>query len=194
MNDNSQPSANGWATPLDQWKQAALHNVTLAPGCRAVMRFPDLQTLIRNDAIPTHLLQVALKEALAPADEGERLAQQIRDGNLDEPKKLMKELVELQRFITLEAIVEPQISEADLDSGEFPAEAFELARQIAMRERNTDAEGRFLGVVPLDLFTTFRDLHANEEADAGHAPGLDPDCSSCRTLELVFSSAGRVSV
>lgn len=181
-----------WASSKDEWKQRSFHNITLPSGLRATIRFPDLEGLIRNDALPERLLGIALRDILGVDDaEAEGLAKQVRDGDTSKARELANELTDLQRFLTLEALVEPKVTIEEVESGEFDARDFEMLRQIAMRERNTDAKGVFLGVVPLDLFTTFRDVHERiGGADWGkdHPAGLVEGCPACETFDRGLSA------
>jgi hypothetical protein len=183
-----------WASSRDELRQAALHRVHGYAG-RYVIRFVDLEALIANDALPERLMAIALREVLGSNEDARKLAEQIRAGELDEAKQVVKDLVELQRHLTVESIVAPQITLEDVESGLIDPRDFELLRQIAMRERNTDAKGVFLGVVPLDVFTTFLELHELAGGDSwaeGHPAGLVEACPACQAFERALSTAGRL--
>jgi hypothetical protein len=160
-------------------------------GIRITLRIPDLATLIRNDAVPVELMGIALREVLGSNEDGKRLADQVRKGEHKEATELVHQIIDLQRFLTVEAIVEPELTLADVEAGAVPAEDLELIRQIAMRERSTDAKGVVLGVLPLDAFTTFRDFHTIRDEDGqGHPPGLVESCPACQAFVDELSSLG----
>jgi hypothetical protein len=172
-------------------RAASVHRVHGYVG-RYLVRFVDLEALIAQDALPERLLGIALREVLGSNEDAKRVAEQIRAGELAEPKKLVVELIELQRWITLESLVTPTFTLEEVESGEFDPRDFELLRQIAMRERNTDAKGVFLGVMPLDLFTTFRETHeliGGPDWATGHPAGLVESCPACQTLERALTNA-----
>jgi hypothetical protein len=180
-----------WASSKQELRDGTFHRVNGYSG-RYVIRFVDLEALIANEALPERLLAIALREVLGSHEDARQLAKQIRDGDLDEPKQIVKELVELQRHLTVESVIAPEITLDDVDEGRIDARDFELLRQIAMRERNTDAKGVFLGVVPLDVFTTFREVHelagGNTWAE-GHPAGLVESCPACQTWERGLAAA-----
>lgn len=184
----------GFASSKDELRAAAVHRVNGYSG-RYLVRFVDLEALITEDALPERLLGIALREVLGSNDDVKRVAEKIRAGDMDEPKQVVTDLIELQRWITIESVVAPKFTLQELTSGEFDVRDFELLRQIAMRERNTDAKGVFLGVVPLDLFTTFRETHELiggadwASKGEGHPAGLVESCPACQTLERALSNA-----
>jgi hypothetical protein len=180
-----------WASSKEELRAASVHRVHGYVG-RYLVRFVDLEALIAQDALPERLLGIALREVLGSNEDAKRVAEQIRAGELAEPKKLVVELIELQRWITLESLVTPTFTLEEVESGEFDPRDFELLRQIAMRERNTDAKGVFLGVMPLDLFTTFREAHeliGGPDWATGHPAGLVESCPACQTLERALTNA-----
>jgi hypothetical protein len=182
--------ADSDAPTLEQWAQAGLHRAWMHSGIRITLRIPDLATLIRNDAVPVELMGIALREVLASNEDGKRLADQVRKGELREATELVNQIIDLQRFLAVEAIVEPEVTLADVEEGAIPAEDLELIRQIAMRERSTDAKGVVLGVLPLDAFTTFRDLHAVLAGEQDHPAGLVESCPACQAFVDELSSLG----
>jgi hypothetical protein len=200
VTDDTQSNGDGgWASTREEWAKLSLHRVTFPSGFRALMRFVDLEALIHADAVPDRLLQIALQEVLGSGEQAReqarKLDEAIQAGELAEPRKLVGEIVDLQRWLTLESIIDPKLTLQDLESGRFDARDFEMARQIAMRERNTDAKGVFLGVAPLDLFTTFRELHDAIGGDGwanGHPAGVMEGCPACQTVADAFSSARQV--
>lgn len=167
------------------------HRVTGYDGNYEI-RFLDLEQLIANDAVPETLLGIALREVLGDEEEARKMADQVRAGDISEATRLVKDLIALQRWLTVESIVEPLIDLHDVEAGLVSARDLELLRQIAMRERNTDARGVFLGVVPLDLFTTFREVHeliGGDDWRDGHPAGLVEGCPACQAFEGALSTA-----
>lgn len=183
---------------LADWSNRGHHKITCPTGFQPTIRFPDLAALVRNDALPEQLLNVALREIIGSNEDGKRLADQIRRGELKEATTFVHELIDLQRYLAVEAIVDPPVTMEDVEQGKVPPEDLEMIREIAMRERDTDARGRIIGVLPLDAFTTFRDAHrtGDEEGDplAGHPAGLVESCPSCQSFVFELSTLGQVSV
>lgn len=188
-------SVSGNGTPtLEQWGEAGQHRAWMHSGLRPLLKIPDLATLIRNDAVPTELMGIALREVLGSNEDGKKLADQVRRGDLKEATELVNQIIDLQRYLAVECIVEPKVTMADVEAGRIPGEDLELIRQIAMRERNTDAKGVFLGVLPLDAFATFRDCHSSRDEGAdpfeGHPAGLVEGCTACQAFVDELSTVG----
>jgi hypothetical protein len=187
MNDHSPSSANGWATSLDDWGQRNEHKITLPSGARVVIRFADTGMLIRNGALPQKLKRVALLDFFDSKDAGERMAAQILANEVSDADEIAKEYSELKMHLAAEALIEPRVTVEQIEQGAIPPEDLEFIHMILTRERGTDARGVVLGVLPLDLFTTFREAH-EDTLEEGHSPGLDPACPACIYLARSLSS------
>lgn len=158
----------------DEWEADSHHTIWTHGGKRIIVRIPDLFDLVRADALPDklraaalsvvqHQVEVDLGSTPAPA-EGEKLTwETIRDAT------------ELFEHLAHEMIVEPE-----LDVEQFrrlPTEDREMLRDIAMRNRNTDARGVWLGVEPLSRWEGFRRVHRCPEM-----------CEACQALQAEFST------
>jgi len=168
--------SNGSKT-LSAWKKRREHhNVTLDSGMEVDIIFLDLGKLIQGDAVPKELQQVALQQSLAPGEAVRKIFEQVEKGDTEETLKLAQQLDDLDKWMVSESVVKPKLTREDVD--ELPPGDVEMLCDIIGRRRKTDAKGVFLGVVPLDLFATFRDLHQGVEEE-GHPAGLDPECAAC---------------
>jgi len=177
-------SANGTVSKT-AWKRLAVHTITVNSGARLKIKFPDMSSLLRADALPTELVHVAFMDKFAP----DMLRQII--GDADKEAELLRNFDDLQNRLIVEMLVEPKLTLDELHL--VPQEDLEMLKEIAMRERNTDARGVILGVVPLDVFATFREAHeGSEDVAADHPPFPDPDCGLCVEAFRAFSSLGEL--
>jgi hypothetical protein len=124
------------------WKKKAFHTPLLPSGSRVKIKIPDLPRLIETGKIPNHLLDAALGVA-----------------NSNEDTKPSKELIAQQREFTdtlvMLTVVEPKLTEADMD--DVPYEDKEMIVAFATRQRDLDAEGEHLaGLTTSSKFRKFR--------------------------------------
>lgn len=172
--ESSRPQAaeNGIVTPAE-WAELAVHTVTLPSRARVKVRIPDLSLLIANDAVPENLRGAALEELMGTM--AALQAPAAADGSDPERPRIDKEkiqqLASLHFFLVSEMLVEPALTISELERAELPNEDLELLVQLATRERDTDALGVVLGVVPLSRFARFRDHH-----------GCDESCEACAAV------------
>jgi hypothetical protein len=172
---------SSWAESKTAWKRRTVHNVTLETGMQVRIKFPDAGELIRQDALPDELIHIAFMDQFAP----DKLREII--GDAKEEADLLKNFNELGDRLAVEMLVDPKLTLDELR--QIPQEDLDMLKQIAMRERDTDARGVKLGVVRLDVFATFREAHERSaDVAADHPPFPDPDCASCRDAFREFSS------
>jgi hypothetical protein len=158
-----------------EWAKKAVHRITLESGMEVEIRLPDLAILIEGDALPERLRTVAAElwqtgaPALVGAPDGE--------GPPSLDMEMVKGLAALRRHLAAMCLVDPPLSAEELQSSGVPAEDIDLLASIAMRERDTDARGVKLGVMPLSRFDTFREEH-----------GCPPDCPACEAVSGRFST------
>jgi hypothetical protein len=172
---------------LAAWKKRRSHHIQVDSGAWVDILFQDLGKLIQGDAVPKELTQIALQQSLAPGEAVRKIFEQIEAGETEKTMELARQLDDLDKWMVSESVVKPKLTREDVD--ELPPGDVEMLCDIIGRRRKTDARGVFLGVVPLDLFTTFRDLHQGDE-NTGHPFGLDPDCGACRTGVELLSDLG----
>lgn len=177
------------ATSVEQWKQKGVHQATLTTGAEVSIRIPNLAQLVKHDAIPESLRAAALREIST-------------DGMHDHATLTREEvgaLYQLYEFLVVEMLVDPKLAppvfemhpkeegseelvEVCVDRGDvehLPAEDLDLLIALATRQRNTDALGRVLGVMPLSRLATFREEH-----------GCDPGCEACARVQQRLSLTG----
>lgn len=158
-----------------EWAAKAVHPITLESGMEVDVRLPDLAILIEGDALPERLRTVAaeLWQTGAPALMGD----QDETGKAKLDMEMVKGLAQLRRHLAAMCLVDPALSADELLSSGIPAEDIDLLASIAMRERDTDARGVKLGVMPLSRFDTFREEH-----------GCPEDCPACQEVSGRFST------
>jgi len=101
--------------------------------------------------------------------------EELPDNAGEEAYAELQKVVQLLDFLILEMVVEPKLTQDDVDL--LPGEDRELLIEIAQRERDTDAVGRRLGVEPLSRWETFRHRHHCAE-----------DCDGCQAVLSDFST------
>ena len=175
------PAADQGIVSPEEWAQLAHHTITLPSGARVKVRIPDLTLLIAQDAVPEKLRGVALREVLAAMgaltakpDASEEAAEAAAP--LFDAEKI-RTLAELHFFLVSEMLVEPKLTPEQAATGGLPNEDLELLVQIATRERDTDARGVVLGVLPLSRFERFRHHH-----------GCGEGCEACAAFRQEFST------
>jgi hypothetical protein len=177
-------SGNGTVTKTG-WKKLTVHSVWCPTGARVKIRFPNMSALFRSNALPTELVHVAFMDKFAP----DMLRQII--GDADKEAELLRNFDDLQNRLVVDMLVEPKLTLGELH--QVPQEDLEMLKEIAMRERDTDARGVRLGVVSLDAFQTFREAHeGSEDVAEGHPPFPDPSCRACQQAMREFSSLGEL--
>lgn len=119
------------ATTAEEWKEAAVHKgITLASGRVVDIKLPNLTALAKADAIPGELLEL--------------VTEVVTNGGVDGvDTTLLGRLDALHRFLVAETVVNPDISEADVDA--LPPEDVATLVEFAFRQRDTDVIGHHLG-------------------------------------------------
>jgi len=135
-----------------------------------------LAILIEGDALPERLRSVA---AEIWQDGAARLVNdaETEGGKASLDMENVKALTALRRELAAMCLVDPKLSADELLSSGIPSEDIDLLTAIAMRERDTDALGVKLGVMPLSRFDTFREVH-----------GCDEGCEACAEVSGRFST------
>jgi FtsP/CotA-like multicopper oxidase with cupredoxin domain len=129
---------------FDEWVNRGTHSVELPTGVWVRIRFADLATLVAAQRVPDTLRRVASETFLRNV--------RIETGEEENPVDLDKlgELYELNMWLVSQMLVEPTLTADQVKL--LPAEDIDLLIDLAMRERDTDARGRRLGVAPLNQF------------------------------------------
>lgn len=141
-----------------QWKKNKVHkDITLPSGTKVDIQLPDLAALLKGGQIPNSLIEVATKIGTG----------QLR-ANSDEVTKpeVLAEIAAFHAYLVSKTVVDPALTQEEVESEDFPSEDKSVLVQFALRERDTDVVGHHLaGLEKLDSFREFRGL------DAG-IPGL----------------------
>jgi hypothetical protein len=169
----------------DAWKARGTYLCAMHSGVEVTIRYPDLQLLLLNDAIPERLQAIALKQVYGEDDDLLSVPEVADKPPLakpeDEAEKLRRQLEETKQMSALldqlivEMVVEPKLRIEDVP--QLPPEDRALLIAIAQREQTVDALGRSLGVAPIQRLDRFRRLH-----------DCAPGCPACETLRLELSS------
>jgi hypothetical protein len=160
---------------LADWKRRGVYDVTLPSGMEVSIRYPDLMMMATSDAMPERLRALAVKQARGDtlADDAPPSPEQEEERSREE-LKMLEEMREFLHHLVVAMVTEPELSYEDV--ADLPPEDRDMLIAIAQRERDTDAKGRLLGVVPLNAFDRFRVRHS-----------CTPDCPSCEKVRDDFS-------
>lgn len=151
------------ATSKTQWKKDKTHEVTLPSSAVVKIELPDLTQMIKGGQIPNELLDVATKVGAGQRIEAEESA--------DEQRKLLGQVSDFNAFLVSETVVDPELTAAEVQSGDLPAEDIDLLLQFALRKTDFDAVGKHLG--GLDTVPSFRKFRGLDTslADILDTPG-----------------------
>lgn len=133
---------------LAGWKKAASHLVALPSGVRVTIKLPDIPALIEAGHIPQNLLDAAITAA--------------QTGGSAPTAESVKEQREFVRKVVSHMLVAPKLAEPDVD--ELPAEDREMLMEMAMRQRDLDAEFNHIG--GLHNSASFREARGLPERDS----------------------------
>lgn len=130
------------ALTKSQWKKNRAHpGVTLPSGTVVTVQIPNLPTMVKSGQMPNELVEVATKVAAT--------------GSV--PDDLMEQMEAFHKFLVAHTVVEPAITEEDVN--DLPVEDIEMLVAFATRTRDLDAVGHHLaGLETVDSFRQFREL------------------------------------
>lgn len=130
-------------TTLAGWKKNREHTVMCPSGTYVTIRIPDLPRMIEAGHIPQHLLDAAIGVAMKPDQEPSL--------------ELIKQQREFSDRLVMLSVVDPKISESDLE--DIPYEDMEFIVAVSTRQRDLDVLGRHIaGLTDLKEFRQFRQL------------------------------------
>lgn len=160
----------GIVATLDQIRQARTVTAPGPSGIPYTIRPLNMERYALAGGLPAQLRELALKGA-----DG---VMEVLGGSQEVLDERGGEIIEYLDGLVRQVVVEPDISEMDLD--ELPPVDYRWLVAVAMGEMVHDGEGKRLwGREPLSAFTAFRDFHR-----------CDPDCPSC---ERMVASLARAS-
>lgn len=117
------------------WKKAKVHpDITLPSGTVISIRIPNLAALAKTGQLPNELLRIAIPEVAGPEPE---------PTTETEAQETLDRLAKFQSWITAYSVVEPKITEEDID--DLPTEDVEMIVAIATRQRVVDEVGHHIG-------------------------------------------------
>lgn len=133
---------------LSAWKKAAVHTIRVPSGEFIEVKIPDLPAMIEGGQIPQNLLDAALSAASGKDQQHPTV-------------ELIKQQKEFTDHLVKVTVVTPTLSDADLS--DIPYEDKELIVEIAMRQRDLDAEGSHIaGLDTSEKFRRFRGLSSGD--------------------------------
>lgn len=166
------------------------HRITLPSGVVVVVRFPPLGALIRANAVPLDLREIAKAEIALPGGAAAHVGRAIAGSDPEKPEEwatIEQEVEKLRRFVIWlvaeHTLVEPRLTVEQLDSGEIDDRDLEMLIDISRRRVDRDARGVRLGVVSLEDAAVFREEHR-----------CPPDCDGCARWQGVLSAPRVVRV
>lgn len=166
-----QHSSNGVAS-LEEWKGRRTALATLPTGLKVRLRSVTLDELAADEALPDDLVAVAVNERTGLT--AVELARRVSE-DTGSAREYSQQILRLRDKLVLRAVVEPDLTEADLD--EVDPFDKDMVANIASRQTDVDATGRRVwGVEPLNTFQVFRDKH-----------GCVEGCAACEATVLEFS-------
>jgi hypothetical protein len=115
-----------------EWKAAKGHLVTLPSGKKVRFQIPNLAVLAKSGELPNSLLAVAVPGSVKEADVT----------TPEEAQERIARLADFQRWLIAQAVVEPEISEEDVDA--LPTEDVDCLVELATRGRDQDAVGHHI--------------------------------------------------
>jgi hypothetical protein len=158
QNTTPQPTETtpGRARPKSaaEWGKRGVHTVVLPSNTEVDIRIPDIPKLIKEEKLPNHLIDVAIRVAQG--------TQQVSSEHIKEQPEFYANLVAL-------TVVEPQVTAEDClaDPPLVPYEDQELLVELATRQRDLDAEGNHIaGLDKSEKWRKFRGLdHGNQDVE-----------------------------
>lgn len=176
-----QPSAYEAITSVADWEADSHHTIWTHGGKRIVVQIPDLFDLVRADALPEHLRSVAITVVQRELELDTATPAVTEEGKpTDLTWTTIKEAAELFEHLSYGMVVKPELTVEQFRR--LPTEDREMLRDIAMRNRNTDAKGVRLGVEPLSRWEQFRSFH--------RCPEMCPSCQGA--LDSLSTRGGEV--
>ncbi len=155
------PAAEPQITSLDAWQEKAIQPLLLPSGATVKVRFPSVTDLLMENALPEHLLQVAVKEATEAGSTADDVVAGALGGDEipTQTKETIVQLTELYEIVALRMIVEPVIPDREAYR-RLPAIDREYLFTVATR----GPESAGSGVDPLVGYETFREEPASAPA------------------------------
>ncbi len=139
------------------WKKAKTHVVCMPSGVYVEIQIPDLAALIENDRIPQNLLDAALGYVGGNNNEKPTKETIIRD------RQFRDTLVSL-------TVVNPPLKPEDVS--DLPTEDKDMLTELALRQRDVDAEGEHIGgLMRSDKFRKFRGITDEQPILEGSSTG-----------------------
>lgn len=156
--------SNGrWASSLDEVEQLSLMHVTGHSTARYTLRAVTLDELFAEEAVPDHLIQVALLN-MRPDGLVRQMAAHVAAGEQDTADELSRSNLELRDRLVLRAVVDPPLT-AEFVRDKMDAYDKAMIASLCQRTSDVDADGKKVGADRLDSFRRVVAELAAAEAD-----------------------------
>ncbi len=162
-----------------KWAGLAVHTVTLPSGAVVRIKIPDLSLLLAGGAVPDRLRTVALRQLTEDIRDAQASPAAVDAPPIEIDEEHLVGLAELTRWLVAQTLVEPEVTEVEIEDGIVPNEDILMLTQFASRERTVDAAGMRLGVEPIDRWEVWRGFH-----------GCPDDCEHCSAAVEALTTRG----
>lgn len=177
-----------WADSKDAWL-SRVHDAVLPSGTKVTYRDLSLAELALLGELPGDLLELVISEWADPGSAGDLIKAPLealpakptrkqRETAETESRKILAQLAAVNRHLIAAALVQPQMTVAELEH--VPMPDLEMLSALINRSTAIDSAGRRVGVVPVDQFQVVLAAH-------GHQP-CPADCPSCEEARRSLST------
>lgn len=177
-----------WADSAEAWSTQVVHDVTCPSGRKVSYRDLTTMELAMLDELPKDLIEMAAAEWGNPGGGLRKAAEPIlaltdtatdeqRAGAEEAMRAGLRALWEVNRHLVAAALVEPKMTVEQLAN--VPNADVQMLALLINRATDEDAEGKHVGVVPLDTFRAALQAHGIECA---------PDCQTCAAVRREVST------
>lgn len=184
---SSSSSETGWAGSAEEWTERVF-DATLDSGMKVSFRLVSLAEMAQLGELPDELRELAWREWAEPGVAARLVAAPYNQLG-DKPTKkqrsaadaataaALERIVAVNRHLIAFALVEPKMTVEQLER--VPFRDLERLSILVNRGSGVDAQGRHVGVVPLETFQVALAAHGHERCPA--------DCEACEVARRALS-------
>lgn len=136
------------------WKKAGVHTVTLPSGAVVNIRIPNLAQMAKAGELDNDLLQYAVPNLPADADE---------EPSDEQKKENLTKLANFHAWLVSKTLVDPSLSPEEVIET-VPTPDLEVLVELASRRRDMDVTGHHIG--GLEASAEFRKFRGIESGDS----------------------------
>jgi hypothetical protein len=167
-------SKTAWARGND----SGPHLAALPSGAVVKFRVPDQGALLRAGRLPTELREAAIIFTSHPDGTDDLMRELVitaalRGPGQDTLASVIQAGRELVPHLVAEMLLEPSVTQEEVEAGVFPELDIRMLLEFAERLRNTDAQGNELAITTMDEWATFRREHRGARG-AGNGGASEP--------------------